>query len=207
MDMSELSIEDLIDRLRSGDKQVLGALFARYRSQLHRMVEFRLDRRLRGRVDASDVLQDAFLDAAKHVDRFLDQPDLPLVVWLRIMTTQRLIDLHRRHLGAKKRNAGQDVSLNQPRQYEATSACIAVQLVDDLPTPSAEAQLGERIQKLEEILDRMDPMDREVLALRHFEELSNGEVAEILGLSKSAASNRYVRALKRLQDIGSHEQF
>ena len=207
MDMSELSIEDLIDRLRSGDKQVLGALFARYRSQLHRMVEFRLDRRLRGRVDASDVLQDAFLDAAKHVDRFLDQPDLPLVVWLRIMTTQRLIDLHRRHLGAQKRNAGQDVSLNQPRQYEATSACIAVQLVDDLPTPSAEAQLGERIQKLEEILDRMDPMDREVLALRHFEELSNGEVAEILGLSKSAASNRYVRALKRLQDIGSHEQF
>ena len=207
MDKSELSIEDLVDRLRSGDKQVLGALFARYRSQLHRMVEFRLDRRLRGRVDASDVLQDAFLDAAKHVDRFLDQPDLPLVVWLRIMTTQRLIDLHRRHLGAKKRNAGQDVSLNQPRQYEATSACIAVQLVDDLPTPSAEAQLGERIQKLEEILDRMDPMDREVLALRHFEELSNGEVAEILGLSKSAASNRYVRALKRLQDIGSHEQF
>ncbi len=205
--MGELSIEDLVDRLRGGDQQVLGVLFARYRDQLHRMVQFRLDRRLRGRIDASDVLQDTFLDAAQHVDRFIDQPELPLVVWLRIMTSQRLIDLHRRHLGAKKRNAGQDVSLHQPALYEATSACIAIQLADDLPTPSAEAQLGERVQKLEEVLDRMDPLDREVLALRHFEELNNGEVAEILGLSKSAASNRYVRALKRLKDISSHEQF
>ncbi len=207
MNAGEFATEELVERLRGGESQVLGTLFERYRSQLHRMVEFRLDRRLRGRVDASDVLQDAFVDVSQYIDRFISQPEMPLIVWLRIMTTQRMIDIHRRHLGAEKRNAAQDVSLNQPGVYEATSACIAVQLVGNLPTPSAGAQLGERIQKLEETLERMDPLDREVLAMRHFEELSNGEVAEILGLSKSAASNRYVRALKRLKDISSHEQF
>lgn len=197
----------LISRLRAGDDSVLGELFSAYRDQLRRMVQFRMDRRVRGRVDASDILQEAYMDAAQHLQRFRDHPEMPFVVWVRLMTTQRLIDVHRKHLGAQMRDAGQEISIDRAPVHAATSACIAAHLVGDVPSPSQEAMREERLRRLEETLDRMDPVDREVLALRHFEELGNNEVAEILGLKKTAASNRYIRALKRLKDIVSHDQF
>jgi RNA polymerase sigma-70 factor (ECF subfamily) len=198
-DASETS--DLLRRAQGGDAQALAELFARYRSRLRRMVRLRLDRRLQGRVDPSDVLQEAYLDVAQRAPEYLANPKLPFFLWLRLLTGQRLLALHRHHLGAQMRDAGQEVSLHHGPLPPVTSASLAQQLLGRLTSPTQAALRAEMQIRLQEALNSMDPMDREVLVLRHFEELSNSETAAVLGLQKSAASNRYIRALKRLKDI------
>jgi RNA polymerase sigma-70 factor (ECF subfamily) len=167
------------------------------------MLEFRMDRRLRGREDASDVLQEVYIDAQKRLHHFLNKPQLSFYVWLRKVTTQRLIDIHRRHLQAEMRDVKQEVSIDRPGAT-ATSTSMASLLVAQLVSPSQEVMRDELIALVESALNQMDPIDREILALRHFEELRNSEVAEILDLKESAASNRYVRALSRLRDALEH---
>jgi RNA polymerase sigma-70 factor, ECF subfamily len=194
-------IGELLDRVRTGDTQVLGLLFARYGERLRRMVRLRLDRRLQGRVDASDVLQEAYLDLARRVPEYLAAPKMPFFLWLRLLTGQRLLAIHRQHLGTQMRDAGQEVSIHQGALPEATSASLAARLLGRLTSPTQAAIRAELQIKLQEALNSMDPIDREVLVLRHFEELSNTETAQVLGLQKAAASNRYIRALKRLTDI------
>jgi RNA polymerase sigma-70 factor (ECF subfamily) len=176
-------------------------LFAHYRDRLRRMVRLRLDRRLSGRLDPSDVLQDAYLEFARRFPEYADRPPMPFYLWLRSLTGQKLIDLHRRHLGAKMRDAGQEVSLYRGALPQASSASLANQLLGRLTSPSQAAVRAETQMRVEEALNGMDPIDREVIALRHFEMLSNDETARVLGVSKKAASKRYVRALERLQEI------
>jgi RNA polymerase sigma-70 factor (ECF subfamily) len=192
--------EELLDRARAGDAGALGELFARCRDRLRRMVRLRLDRRLQGRVDPSDVLQDAYLDFARRFAEWAARPVLPFFLWLRLLTGQKLIDLHRRHLGAKMRDADQEVSLYRGALPQASSASLAAQLLGRLTTASQAAVRAETQVRVQEALNAMEPMDREVLTLRHFEMLSNEETAAVLGLRKSAASNRYVRALRRLKE-------
>jgi RNA polymerase sigma-70 factor (ECF subfamily) len=194
-------LPELLHRLGEGDQQALAELFARYRERLRRMVKLRLDRRLQGRVDPSDVLQDAYLDVSKRAPEYSANPTMPFYLWLRFLTGQRLLALHRQHLGAQMRDAGQEVSLYRGALPQASSVSLAAQLLGRLTTPSIAAMRAEMQIRLQEALNSMDPMDREVLTLRHFEELSNNETAEVLGIQKSAASNRYIRALKRLRDI------
>jgi RNA polymerase sigma-70 factor, ECF subfamily len=193
--------EALLGRLRAGDQQALAELFERYRERLRRMVRLRLDRRLQGRVDPSDVLQDAYLDAARRAPDYAADPALPAFLWLRFLTGQRLLQVHRLHLGTQMRDAGQEVSLHRGALPQASSVSLAAQLLGRLTSPTAAAVRAELQIKLQEALNGMDPLDREVLTLRHFEELSNAEAAHVLGLSKTAASNRYVRALRRLKDV------
>ena len=193
------STELLVERLRQGDSAVLADLFAAFRDRLKRLVTFRMDRRLNGRVDPSDVLQEAFIDANQRVASFVEHPTISAFVWLREITKQRLVDIHRRHLGAQKRTVDNEVSINRDGGQNSTS--LAIQLIGHLTSPSQIAIRLEIQLQLEEALDTMDPLDREVLTLRHFEELSNNETAEVLGIQKSAASNRYIRALTRLKTI------
>ena len=188
------------ERLTSGGDQAVAELFSHYEDRLRKMVNYRLDRRLYGRVDAGDVLQEAYLEAARRVGDYLDRPTVPFFVWLRQITSQVLIDTHRRHL-AKMRDANQEVRIHRGAYLHASSLSLAAQLVGNLTSPSRVAMREELLDQLREALDGMDELDREVLALRHFEELTNNEVAEVLGLQKAAASNRYVRALKRLKGI------
>ncbi len=193
--------DNLLRRAQQGDTQALGELFARYRDRLRRMVRLRLDRRLLGRIDPSDVLQEAYLDVAQRAPQYLANPTLPVFLWLRYLTGQRLLALHRQHLGAQMRDVGQEVSLHRGALPQVTSASLAAQLLGRLTSPTQAAIRAEMQIRLQEALNLMDPMDREVLVLRHFEELSNQETAAVLGIQKSAASNRYLRALKRLKDI------
>jgi RNA polymerase sigma-70 factor (ECF subfamily) len=186
--------------LRGGDESAVAPLFERYRDRLKKMVRLRLDRRLQGRLDASDVLQEAFLDARTKAGDFAAK-GMPAYLWLRLVVTERLLILHRHHLGAKMRDAAQEVSLYRGGPPAASTHSLANLLLGRLTSPSSAAARAERQLRLQEALDGMDPLDREVLALRHFEELSNGETAAVLGLTKTAASNRYVRALKRLKEI------
>jgi RNA polymerase sigma-70 factor (ECF subfamily) len=192
--------DTLLDRARGGDQQAVAELFDRYRDRLKRMVRLRMDRRLQGRVDASDVLQDAYLDLAKRMPEYAANPAIPFFLWLRLLTGQRLLALHRRHLGAKMRDAGQELSLHHDMPL-ASSVSMAEQLLGGLTSPTQAAMKAEMQARLQEALDSLEPMDREVLVLRHFEELSNNETAAVLGIQKTAASNRYVRALKRLKDV------
>jgi RNA polymerase sigma-70 factor (ECF subfamily) len=193
--------EDLVRRAAAGDQEALAQVFAHYRDRLRQMVRLRLDRRLQGRLDPSDVLQEAYLDFARRLPEYAGNPAMPFYLWLRFLTGQRLIDLHRQHLGAQMRDAGQEVSLYRGALPQASSVSLAAQLLGRLTSASRAAIRAETQLRVQEALNAMEPMDREVLTLRHFEMLSNDETAAVLGIRKSAASNRYIRALKRLKDI------
>jgi RNA polymerase sigma-70 factor (ECF subfamily) len=193
-------VEELLSRARSGDPLALTALFDHFRDRLRLMVRLRLDRRLCRRLDASDVLQEAYLVAAQRFADYLRDPSIPIFLWLRLVTGQKLTDLHRHHLGAQSRDAGMEVSLHRGALPQASSVSLAELLLGRLTSPTRAACRAEMQVRLQEALNRLEPIDREVLVLRHFEELSNGEVAQALDLGKTAASNRYIRALKRLKE-------
>lgn len=192
---------DLIERLRSGDRKALAELFDRYRARLRRMVDLRMDPRLRTRLDASDVLQEAYLDVAKDLPPYLANPKLPPLLWLRLHVGRRLITLHRHHLGAKMRDAGMEISLYRGALPEASSAALASMLLGKQTSPTQAAQRAERMLRVQEALNSLEPIDREVLALRHFEQLSRAETAQVLGIAQEAGAKRYFRALKRLKDV------
>jgi RNA polymerase sigma-70 factor (ECF subfamily) len=192
--------EALIRRVERGDDRALAELFARYRGRLRRMIKLRLDRRLQGRFDPSDVLQEAFLDVARRSREYLENPAMPVFLWLRWITGEKLLALHRKHLGAQMRDAGLEVSLHRGSMPQASSISLAAMLLGQLTSPTHAARRAEMQVRLQEVLNALDPVDREVLTLRHFEELSNGEIAQVLGISKSAASNRYIRALLRVKE-------
>jgi RNA polymerase sigma-70 factor (ECF subfamily) len=192
--------EHLLGRLQGGDQQALGELFARQREALRRLVCWRLDRRLRSRVDPSDVLQEVYIDAVQRVDGYLSKPTVPFPLWLRLLTGRRLLELHRQHLGAKMRDVGLEISLERHWPL-ANPDCLAAHLTGQLTSPSQAAIRAEKEALLIEALNGMDPLDREVLVLRHFDELSNNEVAHLFGIQKAAASHRYIRALERLREI------
>ncbi len=185
----------------SGDQAALAEFWQRHRKRLRQMVRLRLDRRLQGRVDPSDVLQEAYLDIAQRLPEYAKDRAYSPYLWLRLVTGQRLLQVHRRHLGAARRDAGREVSLYRGALPQASSVSLAARLMGRLTTPSNAAVRAERQLQLQAVLNGMDPMDREILALRHFEELSNGEASDVLGLSKTAANNRYIRALNRLRDL------
>ncbi len=147
------------------------------------------------------MIQEAYLEASARLEEYLRQPTMPVFLWLRLLTGQKLLQLHRHHLGAQMRDARREVLLHHGSLPEASLAALAAQLVGRDPRPSEAAVRAERKIRLQEALNSMDPLDREVLALRHFEHLNNAEAAQVLGLEESAASKRYIRALKKLKEI------
>ena len=193
--------EQLISRAAGGDLRAVEELFGRFRGRLRTMVRLRLDRRLQGRVDPSDVLQEAFLEASQRIGEYFRKRPMPFFLWLRFLAAQRLLKVHRRHLGAEMRDAKAEVSLYRGPMPGASTMSLAAQLLGRFSAPDQAAMRAEMQLRLEEALNEMNPADREVLVLRHFEQLSNTETAEVLGIAKTAASNRYVRALARLREV------
>jgi RNA polymerase sigma-70 factor (ECF subfamily) len=194
-------LTDLLHRAAQGEDAALTALFSQFRQRLKRMVRLRLNDRLRGRVDPSDVVQEAYLEVSRRLAEYVKDPTTPFFLWLRFITGRKLLDVHRRHLGAQARDAGREISLNQEAYPAATSASLAAQLLGRLTSPSQAAIKAELQQRVQEALDALNPVDREVLALRHFEQLSNVEIAQLLGLSESGATARYLGALKRMKEV------
>jgi len=198
-----LTPEELIqiDRLRHGGDQTLADALTEHTPRLQRIAEMRLDPRLSGRVDVADVLQEVYLEARKRLVRYLEDPTVPVFVWLRGVVMDSLIDFHRRHLGAQMRNAGRDISLLGWGSPQASSVVLAAYLAGSLTSPSRAAIREETARQIEIALADMDEIDREVLVLRHFEQLTNDEVAAALGVKKAAASRRYMRALTRFRTV------
>lgn len=195
------SQENLDIRLARGDREALAELFDQNHERLLRLVSFRLNRRLLGRVDPDDVLQEAYLAASQRIAHYAVDLPVSSYIWIRAIVMQTLTDVHRHHLGAQMRDAAREIA----RDFSSTpSISIAAFLVGRLTSPSQAAERAEMFELVERTVAGLDPLDQEVLALRHFEELNNSEVAEVLGIQQKAASIRYVRALKRLRDSLAH---
>lgn len=201
--MSDQSGEtpELVNRVIRGDVQALGELFAVHRTRLWRMINFRLDPRLASRVDADDILQEAWMRAVDRIDSFIHDASRSTFIWFRMIVTQTMVDLHRRHVGAQKRSAAKEMSIHGGWSSDTTSVSLARHLLGHLTSPSAAVMRAELSKQLEAALITMSDIDREVLALRHFEELTNSETAMVLEMSEQAASARYVRALARLRHV------
>jgi RNA polymerase sigma-70 factor (ECF subfamily) len=193
--------EDLLIRAKAGDDRALAELFAEHRKRLERMIRLRLDRRLQSRLDPTDVLQEAYLDIARRFPEYVASPTVPFYLWLRNLVGQRLIELHRKHLGARMRSADNEVSLQQGPLPQVSSESLALQLLGSLTSPTRALVRAEMRLRLQEALNSMEPLDREVVVLRHFEDLSNAEIAQLLNIRPSAASKRYIRAVQRLRVI------
>jgi RNA polymerase sigma-70 factor, ECF subfamily len=193
--------DELLRSAALGNSQSWEALIERSRQRLRRMVAFRLDQRLRGRVDPSDVLQDAYLEAWRDLGTYLSRPEIPFFLWLRGIAGNTLRALHRHHLGTQMRDPRREVPIGGGAPAETTTTAIAAELLGDFTHPSEQAMRLEIKARLEAALESMDPIDREVLALRHFEQLSPEETARVLEIKEKAAGMRYMRALRRLKRI------
>ncbi len=194
------SEDELLMLAKGGAPQALGELLQHYREKLLRIIHFRMDLRLRSRLDADDILQDAYIEATARFQDYVDNQQMPFFLWLRFIAIQKLFQLHRKHLGAKARDAAREVSIYAGSHPQATSAVLAAHLLGKHTSPSVAAMRVETTLLVENALNSMNDMDREVLALRRFEKLSNSQVAELLQISKTPASNRYIRALQRLKE-------
>jgi RNA polymerase sigma-70 factor (ECF subfamily) len=193
--------EPTIARLRMAGEQALAETLVAERDRLHRIIEHRMDPKLSGRVDPGDVLQETFLEARKRLTRYLEDPKVPVFVWLRGVALDTLINVHRRHVEAQRRDAGQEVSIQATAVNASSAANLARSLMAADTSPSNAVLREETHQMLERALEILDDIDREVLTMRHFEQLSNDEVAQILGVKKAAASRRYTRALEHIRVV------
>ncbi len=194
-------LTEQVDRVLRGDEVALATLFSFYRERLWRIVSFRLDRRLHGRVDADDILQEAYLNAAQRIRHIVADNPRTFFVWLRMVVSQTVIDVHRRHLKSQLRDASRDRSIFGGWGSATTSHSLSVHLLGHLTSPSQAVLRAELSEQIDVVLASMSDLDREVLALRHFEELTNAETAEVLELTEQAASIRYIRAITRLRAV------
>lgn len=192
-------------RSDSSEDETLTEAFDEHRDRLRRMVQMRLDWRLQPRVDASDVIQEAYVEAFSRFETYQREQPMPLFLWLRFLVAERLTTLHRHHLGVKKRTANREVPLHRRAMPEASSIALVARLMDAKTTPSQAALRSERAERLQAMLNDMDEIDREVLTLRHFEHLTRSESAAVLGITEAAAGKRYLRALRRLKDVMNEE--
>jgi RNA polymerase sigma-70 factor (ECF subfamily) len=187
--------QEILDGARRGDPDAVNRLLDRHRESLRRLVQLRLDRKLARRVDASDIVQDVLLEANGRLDDYLRDPKMPFHLWLRHLAQDRMIDMHRQHRGAQRR------SLDREQALAAPSFGLAAQLRDHELTPAAATIRKELEARFLAALDELDEEDREILLMRHFEQLGNSETADVLGLSPAAAGMRHLRALRRLRAI------
>ena len=197
MARSDLKAADDSSHQSPANSDAFHASLGQYRERLRRMVAFRMDRRIRQRVDPSDIIQEAFIEAANRIADYKAE-EVPLFVWLRFITYQKMLQVQQRHLGVVARDPRQELSF-QTLPRDQTSVAIIAQLIDQNESPGVAAAKNELFDQLYDALGQLDAIDREVLALRHFEQLKNVEVATILDISAKASSKRYFRALARLR--------
>jgi RNA polymerase sigma-70 factor, ECF subfamily len=191
----------LIRDAKAGDASAAGQLLNRHRDALRRMVELRLDRRIQQRVDASDIVQEVMIEANRRLQNYLEDPVMPFHLWLRQMAKDRIIDAHRRHRGSVKRSVDREQAMVAPAALDRSTIELAAQLCDAELTPAAAATMQELQRRFQAALGTMEDADREIVLMRHFEQLSNQDVAQTLGLTEPAASMRYLRAIRKLRKL------
>ena len=193
--------QQLLDQAKRGDGAALEALLTRHRESVRRMIDLRLDPAIVQRLDASDVVQEVLLEASRRLQDFLKKPSMPFHLWLRHIAKDHIIDAHRKHHQAKKRGVNREQPLARPGWAQQSSLDLAGQLFDQELTPASAAIRQELERRLHDALDKLEDDDREMILMRHYEQLANQEVASALGLTEAAASMRYLRAIRKLRDL------
>lgn len=192
---------NLLKGIENGDDAAVNRLMERHRESVRRMIQMRLDQAVARRVDASDVVQDVLLEASQRLAEYIQNPSMPFHLWLRQLAKDRVIDMHRRHRGAQRRSVDREHVLSHLASDERSAADLATLLKDQELTPAAATVRREMQQRFLDALALLDEHDREIILMRHFEHLGNGEVAQALGLSPPAAGMRYLRAIRRLREL------
>jgi RNA polymerase sigma-70 factor (ECF subfamily) len=190
--------EKLLADARKGDESAVNRLFDRHRKAVHRMVRLRLDQRIQPRVDVSDVVQDVLIEASRRLKDYLAEPAMPFHLWVRQIAKDRIIDAHRRHRVSAKRSVDREQRLPLA-SGDRSSVRLAAQLCDEGLTPAAAATQQELARRVEQAIGQLSEQDCEIVVMRHYEQLSNSEVAQALGVTEPAASMRYLRAIRRLR--------
>ena len=198
--------ETLLDGARAGDSDAVNRLLEKHRRSVRRLVEMRLDRKVQQRVDVSDVVQDVMVEASGRLEKYLDDPVMAFHLWIRQIAWDRIIDTYRRHRVSAKRNMDREQPIAVPAGSDQSTMGLAVQLRDPALTPAAAATQREIASKVEAVIELLNEQDREIILMRHYEHLSNLEIAEVLKLNPPAASMRYLRALRRLRQLLSENQ-
>jgi RNA polymerase sigma-70 factor, ECF subfamily len=193
--------KDMLEAARTGDAAAVDHLLAEFREPLRRVVDLRLDPVLGRRVDASDIVQDVLLEANQRLVEYLRSPNMPFHLWLRHLAQDRIIDTHRRHRQAQRRSIDKEQPIERPAWVDQSSMQLAAQLVDTEKTPASAAIHQELQRRLEAALAQLAEDDRDIILMRHHEQLSNQDVAAALGLTEAAASMRYLRALRKLRAV------
>jgi len=191
--------QELLLQASQGNEAAVNGLLDRHREALKRMIGLRMDQALKRRVDASDVVQDVLVEAHRRLLDYINDPKLPFHLWLRQIAKDRIIDAHRRHRKAARRSVDREQAMTAPEDGEHSAWDWAHQLCDTELTPAAAATWQEMERRFRAALNELEENDREVVLMRHFEQLSNQEVAQALGLSEPAAGMRYLRAIRRLR--------
>ncbi|NLX53908.1 MAG: sigma-70 family RNA polymerase sigma factor [Planctomycetaceae bacterium] len=197
----QFKTQELLAGARQGDDGAVNRLLERHRRALRRMVQLRLDQKIQGRIDVSDIVQDVLVEANRRLPQYLENPVMSFHLWVRQIAKDRIIDAHRRHRGSAKRSVDREQPLAVPAASDRSTYELGVQLRDRELTPAAAATRQEMAQLVERALGRLSESDCEIIVMRHYEQLSNMEVAEALGLSEPAASMRYLRAVRRLREL------
>jgi len=192
---------ELLDQIRGGDAEAIERLLARHREPVRRMIGLRLDPAIVQRVDASDVVQEVLIEASKRLQEYIRDPRMPFHLWIRHIARDHIIDAHRRHRQAQKRGVNREQPLAPKGWPDHSSLELAGQLVDQELTPASEAIRRELERRLHSSLQELPDDDREIIFMRHFEQLSNQETAAELKVTEAAASMRYLRAVRRLRDL------
>jgi RNA polymerase sigma-70 factor (ECF subfamily) len=193
--------EQLLEQARQGDDEAVSALIERHRNALRHLVRMRLDRKIQRRVDVSDVVQDVLIEANRRLQNYLENPVMPFHLWIRHIARDRIIDAHRRHRGSAKRSVDKEQPMVIPGGFDKSSIILAAQLVDREKTPAASTLEKELARRVEAAISQLDDIDAEVIVMRHYEQLTNQEIARTLDLTEPAASMRYLRAVRRLRDL------
>lgn len=193
--------QQLLDQARQGEPAAVDRLLDAHRAALRRAIDLRLDPALAGRVDASDVVQDVLLEASQRLSDYLRNPAMPFHLWLRHIARDHIIDAHRRHRLAQRRSLDREQPIVPAALADRSSVELAARFLDGELTPASAAIQHELQQRVREAMTALNDDDREVICMRHFEQLSNQEVALTLGLTEAAASMRYLRALRRLRAL------
>ena len=193
--------ENLLAEAKCGDRAAVNRLLARHRASLRKLIQLRLDKRLSQRVDASDIVQDVLFEANARLRDYLGDPRLPFHLWLRQLAKDRMIDMHRRHRTSQRRSLDREQSLASPQFADQSGFDLMGQLADHELTPAAASIRRELEVRFLGALEQLDEEDRDILLMRHFEQLGNSEVAEVLGLTAAASGMRHLRALRKLRTL------
>jgi len=193
--------DELLLAAKNGDSQAVNRLLEKHRGPVRRLVEMRLDKKVQRRVDVSDVVQEVMVEASGRLEKYLNDPGMAFHLWLRQIAWDHIIDTYRRHRVSAKRNMDREQPMTAPAGQDNSTAELAIQLCDPAMTPAAAAMQHEITKRVEAAIERLNDQDREVIIMRHYEHLSNLEIAEVLKLNPPAASMRYLRAIRRLREL------